>query len=168
MKKAPIHALTVNQPWAFWMVRPDLLGPERRRAYGQGLMKGVVEVELPSARQLAGEYLAIHVGQAFEYVPSRWLRERGIKVEHPPSEHVIHRAIIGVAYVAAFVTAPPQQKTPSSRLAILFVAPLGRTRWRDQLQFRAIRIHNLPAQRFPVFLREQSRGRCILPLPLPD
>lgn len=53
MKKAPIHALTINQPWAFWIVRPDLLGPERRRAYAQGLMKGMVEVELPSARQLA-------------------------------------------------------------------------------------------------------------------
>lgn len=105
MKKAPIHGFTVNQPWAFWIVRPDLLGPERRRAYSQGLMKGVVEVELPSARQLAGHYLAIHAGKSFEYVPSRWLRERGIKVEYPPSEHVIHSAIIAVAYVAAFVTA---------------------------------------------------------------
>lgn len=48
----------------------------------------------------------IHAGKSFEYVSSRWLRERGIKVEHPPNEHVIHSAIIGVAYVAAFVTAP--------------------------------------------------------------
>lgn len=68
-------------------------------------MKGVVEVELPSARQLADHYLVIHAGESFEYVPSRWLRERGIKVEHPPSEHVINSAILGVAYVAAFVTA---------------------------------------------------------------
>ena len=114
MKKAPLHALTVNQPWAFWIVRPDLLGPERRRAYGRGLMKGVVEVELSSARQLAGHYLVIHAGKSFDYVPSRWLRERGIKVEHPPSEHVIHSAIIGVAYVVAVVTAsaelPPKQR----------------------------------------------------------
>lgn len=105
MRQAPIHALSINQPWAFWIVRPDLLGPERHRAYGQGLMEGVVEMELSSARQLVGHYLVIHAGKSFEYVPSRWLRERGIGVEHPPSEHVINCAIIGVAYVTAFVTA---------------------------------------------------------------
>jgi hypothetical protein len=106
MKKAPIHGLTVNQPWAFWIVRPDLPAPERHRAYRGGLMKGVVEADSPEARHLAGHYLAIHAGKAFEYVPIRWLRERGIKVEHPPRERVFKDAVIGVAYVAAFVTNP--------------------------------------------------------------
>jgi hypothetical protein len=72
MKKAPIHGLTVNQPWAFWIVRPDLLGPVRRGAYGQGLLEGVVEADVRSANQLIGHYLAIHAGEAFEYVPARW------------------------------------------------------------------------------------------------
>lgn len=104
MKRAPIHGLTVNQPWAFWIVRPDLQGPERGRAYGQGLLKGVVEAGPLPARQLVGHYLAIHAGISFEYVPARWLHERGIKVQHPPSDLVFNNVIIGVAYVTAFVT----------------------------------------------------------------
>ena len=115
MKKAPIHGLTINQPWAFWIVRPDLPGPERHRAYRRGLIKGVVEIDSSSARHLTGHFLAIHAGKSFEYVPARWLRERGIKVEHPPSERVFKDVVIGVAYVAAFVTNPVVELPPKQR-----------------------------------------------------
>lgn len=115
MKRAPIHGLTINQPWAFWIVRPDLPGPERHRAYRRGLMKGVVEIDSPSATHFSGHYLAIHAGKSFEHVPVRWLRERGIKVQHPPTEHVINSAIIGVAYMAAFVTNPAAELPPRQR-----------------------------------------------------
>ena len=48
-------------------------------------------------------------------MPAWWLRERGFKVEHPPRQHVINSAIIGVAYVAAFVTNPVVELPPKQR-----------------------------------------------------
>lgn len=157
MRRAPIHGLTVNQPWAFWIVRPDLPDPERRRAYRRGLMKGVVEIDSPSARHLTGHYLAIHADKSFEYVPVRWLRDRGIKAQHPPSEHVINSAIIGVAYVAAFVTNPavelPSKQRPwftGSGLHLESVVPI------PPLAYRSV---DGALWELPVDLLEQIRER---------
>lgn len=113
--KPQIRGLTLWQPWAWHVVRPDVLNVyEREELERKGLIKLVENRSWSPPDALVGHYLAIHAGRQYEEIPDDFYRERGIDVRPPVKEALTYGAIIGVCIIQSYYddAAPiaPQQR----------------------------------------------------------
>lgn len=91
-------ALSIRQPWAWAIIRPDLTDPvERAQAYDGGLIKDIENRSWET--RYRGDFL-IHAGKEFDKQAMsakglEWFRDRGIRI--PPADQLERGGIVGMA-----------------------------------------------------------------------
>lgn len=102
-RKLEIRGLTLWQPWAWWIVRPDITDQQARQELEEtGRIKLIENRSWAPPANLIGHYIAIHAGKTYETLHDRWYEERGI-VDRPPAEaDLVKGAIIGVCRLKSY------------------------------------------------------------------
>lgn len=111
-----MRALSIRQPWAWLIVRPDIVDEElRRQAYASGLMKDIENRSWPT--KFRGRVL-IHASKGMtraEYEDARSFifMDLGIppEIRLPPREALERGGIVGIATITDCVV-PACQKSP--------------------------------------------------------
>lgn len=93
-----MKALSIRQPWAWAIVRPDITAPEARAAaYERGIMKDIENRTWPT--RFRGEFL-IHAAVTLDDIPPATFEEL-FGVRYPKPEEMQRGGIIGQATLAA-------------------------------------------------------------------
>jgi hypothetical protein len=106
-----MKALSIRQPWAWLIVRPDLVGPTRSAAIAAGELKDIENRGWPT--KYRGRVL-IHAAKGMtraEYEDGQdplW-SSGGPTIELPPFEQLERGGIVGVATIDACI--PPAERT---------------------------------------------------------
>ena len=78
-----MKALSIRQPWAWLIVRPDLTDPAKRAAaFAAGEIKDIENRTWATKHR--GPFL-VHAGQTFDMEGYLWVRSRFPKIPLPPS-----------------------------------------------------------------------------------
>lgn len=98
-----MKALSVRQPWAWLIIRPDVTDPvERKRLWAARLIKDVENRTWPTSRRGRFE---IHASRQFDYDAYCRLRVDGITL--PPTSAFLRGGIIGTAILVGCVKHHP-------------------------------------------------------------
>lgn len=98
----PTVALSIRQPWAWLVVRPDVVDPvERQRLRYKGLIK---DIENREWRGSMRGWFYVHASKQFDEVGYRWVLEQWPMIELPTKEALEMGGIIGMARMTADVT----------------------------------------------------------------
>ncbi|KFX64219.1 hypothetical protein KBK24_0121470 [Burkholderia sp. K24] len=100
-----MKALSIRQPWAWLIVRPDLSGPQRVAAIAAGELKDIENRSWPT--RLRGRFL-VHASKGMtraEYEDAQdplWA-SKGPTIELPPFEQLERGGIIGATTIDACI-----------------------------------------------------------------
>lgn len=97
-----MNALSVQQPWPWLMLRPDLTNPLARRAAAERREFKDVENRTWSTRFVGP--LLVHAGQKIDEAAYAWVADRFPRIKLPRPEELERGGIVGRVIVARCVT----------------------------------------------------------------